>query len=76
MRLSTLYQSLTGEERAALARKAGTDIGYLHQLATRWRGKRASLTFMNKLVEADPRLTVRDMAEEFAEAHPSENEGA
>lgn len=76
MRLSTLYQSLTGEERAELARKVETDPGYLHQLATRWRGKRASLTFMNKLAEADSRLTVRDMAEEFAEAPPSEKAGA
>lgn len=67
MRLSTLYQSLSAEERTALAEKVDTDPGYLWQLATRWRGKRPSFDFMNKLVAADDRLTIAEMSEEFAE---------
>lgn len=74
MRLSTLYQDLTAEERAALAKKVGTDPGYIWQLATRWRGKRASIGFMSKLVAAEPRLSIADMSEEFAE--PVEGERA
>lgn len=40
---------------------------YLWQLATRWRGKRPSLGFMQRMVEADPRLTLGDLAAEFSE---------
>lgn len=58
---------MTSEERAELAKAAGTDPGYLWQLATRWRGKKASLDFINKLVAADKRLTLRDLVEEFSE---------
>jgi hypothetical protein len=66
MRLSELFDQLDAEEREALAEAADTDVGYLWQLATRWRGKRPSLGFMQKLVAADPRLTLGELAEEFA----------
>lgn len=70
MRLSERYHEMTAEEREALARAADTDAGYLWQLATRWRGKRASLGMMQKLAEADAKLTVADMAAEFTEDPP------
>lgn len=68
MRLSDLYQKLDAEERRALATKAGVSDGYLWQLATRWQGRRASLGMLQKLSDADKRLTISDMAAEFAEA--------
>lgn len=74
MRLSTLYPSLSTEQRADLAAKAGTDAGYLWQLSTRWRGKRPSLSFLSKLAAADARLTLVDMVEEFSNA-PAQTEG-
>lgn len=66
MDLRTLYQSLTVEEREALAKKVPTEAGYLWQLATQWRGKKPSLGLMQKLVAADPRLTLAELVEEFA----------
>lgn len=68
MRLRDLYHQLSTDERDALARAAGTDSSYLYQLATRWRGRRASIPLMVKLADADKRLTVADMAAEFAES--------
>jgi len=68
MRFSTLYQSLNSEERDALAKAVDcTDAGYLWQIATRWRGKKPSFGFMQKLVAAEPRLTLGELAEEFSE---------
>ena len=67
MQLKTLYPQLTTEEREALAKKAGTHAGYLWQLATNWRGKKPSINLMAKLAEADDRLNVADMVEEFSE---------
>lgn len=71
MRLTDLYPILTVEERKALAARAGTDAGYLWQLACRWRGKRASVSLMSRLVAADDRLTLVDLAQEFSEDRPN-----
>jgi lauroyl/myristoyl acyltransferase len=68
MQLRVLYPQLTTEEREALAKKAGTHAGYLWQLSTNWRGKKPSINLMAKLAEADRRLKVTDMVEEFSEA--------
>jgi len=68
MRFKDLYQSLSTDEREKLAKKVDTDAGYLWQIATTWRGKKPSLGFLVKLAEADSRLSVAEMAEEFAEA--------
>lgn len=76
MRLSTLYPTLNAEERAALAKAVETDAGYLWQLATRWKGKKASIDFMKKLAAADARLTLGDMVEEFAEDAPASAKAA
>lgn len=76
MRLSTLYPSLSAAERIELANKVDSEPGYLWQLATRWRGKKPSLDFMLKLAAADSRLTVTDMAEEFAASTPEQREAA
>lgn len=67
MRFSDLYRQLPSDERAKLAAKLDSEVGYLYQLATRWRGKRPSLEFIMKLAEADSRLTVGELAEEFSE---------
>lgn len=68
MKLSELLPQLTTAQRDALAKKAGTSSAYLWQLATRWRGKRPSIDLLTKLSEADRRLKVADLVEEFAEA--------
>lgn len=65
MKLSDLYQKLSIDERSALAKRADLSDGYLYQLATRWRGKRASLDMIKALAAADKRLTVADMVVEF-----------
>lgn len=67
MRLSDLYSKLTTEEREALAQKAGTSAAYLYQLATRWDGRRPSIPLLMRLVAADARLSLADMAKEFNE---------
>lgn len=67
MKLRDLYPTLTTEERESLAQRAESDAGYLWQIATQWRGKRASLAMIQKLVSADPRLSLADMVEEFTE---------
>lgn len=66
MQLRDLYPKLTASERETLAKKAGTDAGYLWQLATQWRGKRPSLDLMAALANADKRLTLGELAVEFA----------
>lgn len=76
MRLSTLYSQLESGEREALAKAADTDAGYLWQLATRWRGKKPSLDFLQKLVNADKRLTLTDMVAEFSEPVAKDEERA
>jgi hypothetical protein len=68
MNLQDLFQTLTVEERAALAKKAETDPGYLWQLSTKWRDKKPSLGLLQKLVAADSRLTLGELVEEFAGA--------
>lgn len=70
MKLCELHPTLSTPERVALAKAAGVEAGYLWQLATRWRGKRASLDLIQRLAKADPRLTVGDMVEEFSEPAP------
>jgi len=70
MKLSDLYQKLTKDERTALAKKADLTDGYLYQIATRWRGKRASLDMIKALAAADKRLSVKDMVSEFMEVAP------
>ncbi len=67
MRLSTLHAQLTTDERRTLAEKAGITSDYLWQIATRWRGKRASLSLIEKLAQADERLKLADMLTEFTE---------
>lgn len=67
MKLSDLYPTLTQEERVALAKSADLAEGYLYQIANRWRGKRPSLDLINRLAEADKRLTVSDLVAEFTE---------
>ena len=67
MRLHDLYQKLTTAQRQALAKKAGVDAGYLWQIATRWRGRKPSLVLVQRLVDADRRLTVADLLAEFSE---------
>lgn len=71
MRLS----DLTDDERAALAKSMGIKPAYLWQLATRWNNKRPSIKFMQKMVAADSRLTLGDLAEEFA-VDAGEKQGA
>lgn len=68
MRLNELYPTLDAEAKRELATKAEVSEGYLWQLATRWQGRRASLGMLQKLAEADSRLTLADMAAEFSEA--------
>jgi len=75
MRLSDLYLPMSTEDRERFAEKVGASTGYLWQLATHWKGKRPTLTFMEKLVAADSRLTVGELAEEFA-GEPTEKAGA
>ena len=67
MKLRDLYPTLKTEERESLARRADTDAGYLWQIATQWRGKRASLSMIQKLVAADSRLSLADLVGEFTE---------
>lgn len=76
MRLSTLYEKLTTEEREALADKAGIKAPYLYQLATRWQNRRPSLLVMTQLAKADKRLRLADMAAEFSETPAGEKAGA
>lgn len=66
MRFDALYEQMSKSERDELAQKLDTDQGYLWQIATRWRGKRPSMDFMERLVEVEPRLTIGELAEEFA----------
>lgn len=68
MRLSTLYQTLTTEQREILAKAAEISPAYLYQLATRWDGRKPSIPLMVKLANADERLSLADLAEEFSEA--------
>lgn len=66
MRLSALYPNLSTEQREALATAAGIKAPYLYQLATRWDNKKPSLDVMVALANADERLTLADLAEEFS----------
>lgn len=80
MRLNHLYSSMSVEQRRALAARADVAVGYLWQIATRWRGRRPSLDVIKQLVDADPRLTVEDLVDEFSEpaqaaAPPEVNHG-
>lgn len=68
MRLSELHPSLTREQRADLAKRCGISPGYLWQLATRWKGKKPTVDLLAKLADADARLKVSDLVEEFSEA--------
>lgn len=74
MKLAELHPTLTTPEREALAKAAEIEPGYLWQIATRWRGKRASLDLIQRLAKADTRLTVADLVEEFSE--PADTAGA
>lgn len=65
MNLRTLYEKLTGDQRRELASKAGINPEYLYQLATKRRVP--SLAMLVKLAQADRRLKVAHMADEFAE---------
>lgn len=65
MKLSELYPSLTTAEREGLAKVANTTPGYLYQLANQWRGKKPSLEMIGALCNADSRLTLADLVDEF-----------
>lgn len=65
MKLSDLYPTLSTDERELLAQKAGTQAGYIWQLATQWRGKRPSIDLIGKLAAADDRLSLAELVEEF-----------
>lgn len=67
MKLHDLYQLLSTEERLELAKRAGTDPGYLWQISTRWRGKKPSLVLLKKLADADSRLILGDLVQEFCD---------
>jgi hypothetical protein len=71
MRLSALYEKITPTQRKELAAAAGIAPGYLFQIATRWRGKRASATVISKLAAANKKLKLADLIAEFA-ATPEE----
>lgn len=66
MNLSDLYAKLDAKGKADLAKKAGTSLAYLYQLANRIDDRRPSVKFMARLAAADRRLTLKDMAAEFA----------
>lgn len=70
MRLKQRYSQLNKEQRAALAAAAGIGTDFLYQIATRWKGKRPSLPVMQKLAQADKKLTLADMVVEFTEPAP------
>ncbi len=70
MRLSTLYPQLSGDQRRELARAVNVSDTYLWQIATRWRGKRASIDLIEKLATVDHRLHRTDMLAEFTEPAP------
>lgn len=72
MKLSDLYQTLDQEGRKELANKAGVDVGYLWQIATKWRGKRPSVDVISRLTKADRRLKAADLIAEFGEPAPKE----
>lgn len=72
MKLAELHPTLSTPDREALAKEAGIEPGYLWQIATRWRGKRASLDLIQRLAKADSRLTVAELVEEFSEPTPTE----
>lgn len=66
MRLSELHPSLTREQRVDLAKRCDISPGYLWQLATRWKGKKPTVDLLAKLADADARLKVGDLVEEFS----------
>jgi hypothetical protein len=65
MKLSELHEQLTKEEREAFASRVGIKPAYLWQLATQWNGKKPSLDLLKKIADADARLTVAGLVEEF-----------
>lgn len=65
MKLRDLYASLDKEARDALAAKVGIKPAYLWQIATQWSGKKPSLDVLKKLADADKRLTVVGLVNEF-----------
>jgi hypothetical protein len=67
MRLRILYESMTVAERCRLAKAANINPGYLWQIATGWRDKRASIDVIARLVAADGRLTASELLAEFSD---------
>jgi len=65
MKLSDLYKTLTKAERESLSKAINTSPGYLYQLATQWRDKKPSLEILKALSQADSRLTIEDLVNEF-----------
>lgn len=70
MRLNALHLKLSTAQRRALAEQVGITETYLWQIATRWRGKRASLPLIERLALADKRLKRADLLAEFTEPAP------
>lgn len=71
MELRDLYPTLSTAERSRLAANADMDPGYLWQIATQWRGKKASVAAIARLTKADRRLKAADLVREFSERHES-----
>ena len=67
MKLHELRKAMTTSEWRELAAKVDRNPTYLHHLATRFRGCRPSFPLMMRLVAADNRLSLADLAEEFAD---------
>lgn len=66
MQLRELHPQLSRPEKAALAEAAGITPAYLAQLATGFRTK-PSLKVCAALVAHDSRLTLEELAQEFAD---------
>jgi hypothetical protein len=66
MQLRELHPTLSRAERAAMAAAAGIGIEYLAQLATGFK-KNPPLKLCAALVAHDSRLTLEDLAQEFAQ---------
>lgn len=71
MNLRNLYEKLDKSEREAFATRVGIQPAYLWQLATQWRGKQPSLDLLSKLADADRRLSVAELVQEFTEDAPA-----
>lgn len=70
MNLRDLFKNLSKDEREVFASKVGIKPAYLWQIATQWKGKKPSLDLLKKIADADSRLTVAELVEEFTGPEP------